>query len=79
MTCPCCRRPLFLGAKVCECGWNENAGAPESYKQANREADMYAAVMSIEQSARTIRNILLWWVILTGIAAAAWFLLRMWA
>lgn len=62
MTCPSCRRLNDQYADHCECG----------YAFQGSQTNAAAVLGSIDRSVRMIKNIVLWWAILTIAAAALW-------
>jgi hypothetical protein len=66
MTCPSCQNSVLSTADKCSCGYRFNG--PQ---------DNPAAVLgSIERMVRTIKNVVLWWAILSIFGALAWVLSR---
>jgi hypothetical protein len=68
MKCPACARiDNPYGAQACKCG----------YAFEGPQTEPTAVLASIERSARTIKNILVWWFVITLTTAALYLIVRL--
>jgi hypothetical protein len=68
MKCPKCSLINPDGTQRCDCG----------YAFQGPQTDSTAPLVSIERSVRTIKNIVVWWFVLTLIGAVVFVIVRLW-